>query len=137
MNILLFADFQSFGGTRTYFYYLFNYFKSTNFKIIYFIIESDYDDEIKNLLKLERVVILKNIKNENFIYKIYKNYFYPFTLFFKYNPNLILISSAGLWHYLVFMILPTRFLYILHSSVREKLTYKLQLLVKMVDTVAV
>jgi glycosyltransferase involved in cell wall biosynthesis len=132
MRVLLLGDFNKFGGTRTYFYSLINYFKVYDLTIA--VNSNVIDEELLSYLNTINCKML-TYKSPNFFLKTINrlNYYIllPIQHYIKIRPDIIIVSSAGYWIYFIYMLFPSKFIYILHSSPRNKLSYLWNLIIRL------
>jgi glycosyltransferase involved in cell wall biosynthesis len=137
-KVLIFADFNKFGGTRTYFKNLVDYYLLDDYQIVT-AIDKDYCDQdiLEFLTKNNIKKIFLSRKNRNGIFSrfplgIIVDHFLGFSIIVKERPNLILISTGSPGKFLGLMLLfPLKIIYILHSyptCIRPHFFYRLLLL---------
>ena len=137
-KVLLFPDFDKFGGTRTYFKNLIDYYRSDDCQIVT-AIDKDYcDQDILEFLTKNNIKILflsRKYKTgifSHFPLGIMEDLFLGIPIIVKERPNLVLISTGSVGKFLGLMLLfPLKLIYILHSypmCIRPNLFYRLLLL---------
>lgn len=127
-NIFIIADYEKFGGTRTYLLTLLNFYHKENKKVSVFVKEQHLDIEMQSAIKkldFNYYVLVSPLIYRGNRFKLTKRLLseaYPiWNYFIKQWPDLIVITTAGYFDLLGNIVMPTRFIYILHSYPREAL----------------
>ena len=133
---LLIAEFDAYGGTKTYFISLLKYLSTNGYHITVLLSKNQIDDEIKTLqlnfsFEIELLVfdIWRTEFQTPFHKKINKQYFFYQIRELNYFWNIIqrlrishLVISSGNPEWLLFLIMsPCKVFYILHTSTMDKL----------------
>jgi glycosyltransferase involved in cell wall biosynthesis len=123
VKILLVADFGMYGGTRTFFESLVEFYSSLGCELIVAVAPIQVDAALEGLLGRVGGRILLLPERGSHLRQLWHRM--PFTVLFelyailpivwKERPDLLVISSAVPGHYLGMVLLPCRFLYILHT----------------------
>ena len=121
-KVLLFPDFDTFGGTRTYFKNLIDFYRSENCQIVA-AIDKEYTDQdiLEFLTKNDVKIYLLSIKYRSGIFsrfylRIFVDLFLGAPIIIKERPDLVLISTGKIGKFLGLMILfPLKLVYVLHS----------------------
>jgi glycosyltransferase involved in cell wall biosynthesis len=140
-KVLIFPDFDKFGGTRTHIKNLINYYCLENYMIVTAIDREYCDQDILEYLTK------KNIKNiflsrkyrmgvfSRFYLGIIVDLFLGIPIIIKERPNIVIISTGSPGKFLGLMLLyPLKLIYILHTypiCIRSNLIYRLLLLVSL------
>jgi glycosyltransferase involved in cell wall biosynthesis len=140
-KILIFPEFEKFGGTRTYFKNLVDYYHSDNYQIVT-AIDKEYCDQdiLEFLTKNNTKIIFLSRKYRTGIFSrfhlgIIVDLFLGIPIIIKERPNLVLISTGSPPEFLGLMLLfPLKLIYILHTypmCTKPKLFYRLLLLISL------
>jgi glycosyltransferase involved in cell wall biosynthesis len=122
-KILLVPEFSSFGGTRSYFKYLLNFYSSQNYDVVIALCDYQLDDDIKSLLeRYNYEVYIIPSREEGF--KKYLRYF-PVNLLFdiisifpiyrKEKPTMIVVSNGTPGMFIGLLLFPVKFIYTFHT----------------------
>jgi glycosyltransferase involved in cell wall biosynthesis len=121
-KVLIFPDFDKFGGTRAYFKNLIDYYRSENYQIVAAIDKVWCDQEIREFLtKNDIKIILLSIKYRTGIFSrtylsIIVDLIFGVPIIVKERPDIVLISTGRAGDFLGLMLLfRLKFIYILHS----------------------
>lgn len=119
-KILLIFDFESNGGTKTYFYNLVNFIEKSNYDIEIIIKKKSSltELEIIQLRRKHKIIFFPNFyKQDNLNQHPFFFIFYRFIFCFKYafKYNKIIVSTGNYFHFFNFAILNNKFIYILHT----------------------
>jgi glycosyltransferase involved in cell wall biosynthesis len=122
-KILLVPEFSSFGGTRSYFKYLLNFYTSQNYEVVIALCDYQLDDDIKSLLKQYNYKVYIIPSREEGVKK-YLLYF-PVNLLFdiisifpvyrKEKPTLIVVSNGTPGMFIGLLLFPVKFVYTFHT----------------------
>jgi glycosyltransferase involved in cell wall biosynthesis len=130
VKVFVIADFEKFGGTRTYLLQLLKFYHDEQKEVTVLVkrnfTDSDMETYVKNLGFNYYVLDSKSYVNASYfvsIYRLIEETKDIGKLFFKLWPDLIVVTTAGYFNLLSSIALPTRFIYILHSYPRETLPY--------------
>jgi glycosyltransferase involved in cell wall biosynthesis len=121
-KVLLFPDFDKFGGTRTYLKNLIDYYRSDGYQIVT-VIEKEYCDQdiLEFLTKNDIKIIVTSIKYRAGIFSRYylsiiADLILGVPIIVKERPDIVLISTGTPGKFLGLMLLfPLKLIYILHS----------------------
>lgn len=122
-KILLVPEFSSFGGTRSYFIYLLEFYSSLNYDVVIVLSKCQLDNEIKSLLKhyKYRVHIIRElgVGLERFLRYFPLNLFFDiftiFPIYLKEKPDVIAVSNGTPGMFIGLILFPVRFIYIFHT----------------------
>jgi glycosyltransferase involved in cell wall biosynthesis len=137
-KLLIFPDFDKFGGTRTYFKNLIDYYRSDEFQIVT-AIDRDYcDQDILEFLTINNVKIIFLSRKYRtgifslFCFGIIVDLFLGIPIIVKERPDRVLISTGSPGKFLgLMLIFPLKLIYILHTyprSARYNIFYQLLVL---------
>lgn len=128
-KILLIPEYGKNGGTRTYFIQLMEFYYLQKFHVTIALSESDYDDEIKNLvdkynfniifISTKKVSITKS-KNFNNIFSMIKQLLIIFKLKFKIKFDLLVVSTGSHSYFISSFFLPIKSIFVLHTIPERK-----------------
>lgn len=129
-KIFLIADFEKFGGTRTYLLTLLNFYHAENKKVTVFVKaqfqDADMEETIKKLgfkfYVLPPYPVYRSSRFER-VQRLFLEAYPIYKYFIKFWPDLLVVTTAGHFDLLGNIVLPSRFIYILHSYPREVLEY--------------
>lgn len=123
MKILLVGEFSAYGGAKTYFRYLVEFYKRKNFQVILAITRRQLDSEIQSLLENGRQVRLVTIP-ERRAWPVALWARFPFSILLdiftvvrclREHPDLIVVSAAAPGSFVGLMALPYKILYVVHA----------------------
>ncbi len=116
------GEFGQFGGTRTYFYQLLNFYLKYDFDIIVGMPDDRLDDSVMQSLPCPYVIIPACTPPAGFKFLFQR---FPFNallewlcirkVYLEQKPDLLIVSSGSPNKYLGYFLLPGKLLYILHS----------------------
>jgi len=123
-KIMLVAEFGTFGGPLTNFKKLVNLYKEKNYNVKIILRKDNFNNNIKEFIEslgFEYYII----KNPPFLSKLKNKSFNPvkslidlieiFFIFLKEKPKLVVVSTGSPASFLSLILLPSKFIYILHS----------------------
>ena len=121
-KVLIFPDFDKFGGTRTYLKNLIDYYRSDECEIVT-VIEKEYCDQdiLEFLTKNDSKIVLTSIKYRRGIFSrnylsIIADLILGVPIIVTVRPDIVLISTGTPGKFLGLMLLfPLKLIYILHS----------------------
>ncbi|WMW24310.1 glycosyltransferase family 4 protein [Methanolobus sediminis] len=122
-KILLIPEFNSFGGTRSYFISLLEFYSSQDYNVTVILTKHQLDTEIKLLLKHYNYKYY-NIPDRNGRFKkclcyFPLNLFYDipmiFPIYFKEKPSVIVVSNGTPGMFIGLILFPVKFIYIFHT----------------------
>jgi glycosyltransferase involved in cell wall biosynthesis len=141
-DILIIADFESNGGTKTYFSNLINYFNNKPIKNKYVYLKKNSSLTNTELLELRKNYIIKYFPdiythNNSVKYPLFFIlYRFAFCLFVSLKYKHVIVSTGNYFHFLVFGIFcRNRFYYILHTYPEDsvkKNTFNLSSFIKII-----
>jgi glycosyltransferase involved in cell wall biosynthesis len=122
-KVLIFADFDKFGGTRTYLKNLIDFYRLYNYQIVTAIEKESCDQDILDFLtknQIEIVFLSEKYRQGIFlrfhILEIISDLILGIPIIVKERPEIVVISTAFPGKFLGLMVLfPTKLIYILHS----------------------
>ena len=119
-KILIFPDFDKFGGTRTYFKNLIDFYRSEDYQIVTVIDNESCDQDILEFLTKNDIKIIGISKNRAGIFsrlnvRIFVDLILGVPIIVKERPDIVLISTAYVGKFLGLLLFPTKFIYILHT----------------------
>jgi glycosyltransferase involved in cell wall biosynthesis len=121
-KILLFPDFASFGGTRTYFENLIDFYRSEGYHIVTAIDEVICNKEIQEFLAKNEVKIISMSAKyrkgifAKFFFSIFIDLLLGIPIIVQEKPNIVVVSTGTTGKFLGLMLLfSTKFIYIVHS----------------------
>ncbi|WP_198143809.1 glycosyltransferase family 4 protein [Methanosarcina lacustris] len=122
-KILLVPEFDSFGGTRSYFIYLLKFYFSQNYDVAIALSKYQLDNEIESLIKKykyrahiipERRTGLKRFL-QYFPINLAFDIFAMFPIYLKEKPDLIVVSIGTPGMFIGLILFPVRFMYVFHT----------------------
>jgi glycosyltransferase involved in cell wall biosynthesis len=121
-KVLIFPSFDNFGGTRTYFKNLIEFYRSNDFQITTAIERESCDQDILEFLTRNDVKLLLLSKKyragicSRYFVRAFIDLILGVPIILKERPDIVLISTGNARKYLGLMILfPIKIIYILHS----------------------
>ena len=120
-KIVIFADFEAFGGTRTYFKNLIEFYRSADYQIVAAIEQEYLDKDMLEFLTRNEVNIrLISIKYRKgiflqFFLSVVIDLFLGVPILVQEKPDLIVISTGKAGKLLGLMVCPVRVIYVSHS----------------------
>jgi len=122
-KILLVPEFDSFGGTRSYFIYLLKFFFSQNYDVAIALSKYQLDNEIESLIKKykyrvhiipERRTGLKRFL-QYFPINLAFDIFAMFPIYLKEKPDMIVVSIGTPGMFIGLILFPVKFMYVFHT----------------------
>lgn len=123
LKILLIPEFSSYGGTYTYFKDLLDFYFSLNYRVTVLLKKEQINDEVKSILKKydykyflfpEENRFYKKLRPRFILYLIHV-FCKTLPFYFKVRPDITVVSTGTPVNLLSLILLPSRFLYILHT----------------------
>lgn len=122
-KILFVPEFDSFGGTRSYFKKMLSYYSSQNYDVVIALCEHQLDMEVENLIQ-KYGFSTYTIPSRNGVYTKYLKYF-PVNLLYdifsilplyiKEKPDMIVVSNGTPGMFIGLILFPVCFLYTFHT----------------------
>jgi glycosyltransferase involved in cell wall biosynthesis len=126
VKILLVGEFSAYGGAKTYFRYLVEFYKRKNFQVILAITARQLDSEIQALVdgRQTRLMLLPDRGKSRLKLRSYFPFSIPWDIYrvargLRERPNVIVVSAASAGSFLGLMLLPYKFLYIAHACAAD------------------
>jgi len=127
-KIFLIPDFDYFGGARTYFKMLIQFYKDHRFDVVVGLTKVQLDVEVTSLLARlgARYVILRERRESlrrlwyRFPYSIVFDLYCVGHIIYKERPALVVVSNITPWLFVGLGVLPVRLLYIMHTYTEEQ-----------------
>jgi glycosyltransferase involved in cell wall biosynthesis len=122
-KILLVPEFSSFGGTRSYFIYLLEFYSSQNYDVAIALSNYQLDNEIKSLIekyKCKTYIIRERRAGltrflDFFPFNVFSDISTIFPIYVKEKPDMIVISNGTPGMFIGLILFPVRFMYIFHT----------------------
>ena len=122
-KVLIFADFDKFGGTRTFLKNLIGYYRLTDYQIVTAIEKGSCDQDILDFLTKNRIKFVflsekyrEGIFSRFHILEIISDLILGIPIIVRERPEIVVISTAYPGKFLGLMLLfPLKLIYILHS----------------------
>jgi len=140
-DIILVADFEKFGGTRTYLCTLLRFYAQLSKSVTVLVRENFHDNAMREYVQklgfsyhvlVNRLPPWLHKRQHIAAFRLLAEIHQVWPFFWRIRPDLVVVSTAGYFDLLGSIVLPTRFLYILHSYPRECLeSYYVRLLKNM------
>lgn len=122
-KILLVPEFDTFGGTRSYFIYLLKFYLSQNYEVAIALSKYQLDNEIESLIKNynyrvhiipERRIGLKRFL-QYFPLNLVFDLFTISPIYLKEKPNMIVVSNGTPGMFIGLILFPVKFMYVFHT----------------------
>ncbi|PIP53401.1 hypothetical protein COX08_01210 [Candidatus Beckwithbacteria bacterium CG23_combo_of_CG06-09_8_20_14_all_34_8] len=140
VDILIFPQFESFGGAKTYFYHLLKYCIQKKYIVCVILNSYQLDSSLTTFLNTQSIkyIIIPGwfIKLRKLFAKfseiliIILEIFYAFIYWHRFKPKRILISATKPGQLFGLFLIPTKIIYILHTYPTKNLTIYQNLLLK-------
>jgi len=122
-KILLVPEFSSFGGTRSYFIYLLDFYSSQKYDVAIALSKSQLDSKTKTLIENYKCKIYIIRERRAGLARFLD--FYPFNVFsdiltilpvyLKEKPDMIVVSNGTPGMFIGLILFPVRFMYVFHT----------------------
>ena len=122
-RILLVPEFDSFGGTRSYFIYLLKFYSSQNYDVAIALSNSQLDDKTKSLIDKYKCQV--NIIRERkagltrfldfFPFNVFSDILTILPIYLKEKPDMIVVSNGTPGMFIGLILFPVRFMYVFHT----------------------
>lgn len=122
-KILLVPEFSSFGGTRSYFIYLLEFYSSQYYDVVIAISKSQLDNKVKSFIEKYKCMI--HIIRERrtgltrfldfFPFNVFSDILTILPLYLKAKPDMIVVSNGTPGMFIGLILFPVRFIYVFHT----------------------
>ena len=122
-KILLVPEFSSYGGTRSYFIYLLEFYSSQNYDVVIALSNSQLDNNTKSLIKKYKygIYIIRERKAgltqflDFFPFNVFSDILTILPIYLKEKPDMIVVSNGTPGMFIGLILFPVRFMYVFHT----------------------